>query len=360
MVPEAKVYLRKILLSEDIFDPTITQDPYTFLKEFMSFEHTKLGRKRINGIVVEGIEVDDPRLCLNTFEKLTARLWVDVKSNLPVLIEIDGSANAGAMRQTTVCDRFEWNVPLEPDLFDPDIPDDYVLLAEIRIDNRSEDMAIEGLRNFAGYTDGQYPGSMVLAIAWKEIFQAWHAGINWEQRSPTEQERQQNQSIHSTCLFYARLDKEDRDIAYYGRNVTSEDGDAVLMRWKVSDDQYRVILGNLTAENVTAERLAELENDPEFLAIMQRPREAPKVLGLIGADLSEWPVIKIFPGMPAAEAGLQNGDEVIAVNGEDVSHITTPKDALRLFRGPAGESISLTVNRAEQTLTFELERIPAP
>jgi hypothetical protein len=55
MVPEAKVYLRKILLSEDMFNPTITQDPYTFLKEFMLFKHSKLGRKRINGIAVEGI-----------------------------------------------------------------------------------------------------------------------------------------------------------------------------------------------------------------------------------------------------------------------------------------------------------------
>ena len=73
---------------------------------------------------MEGLEVDDPQLCLNTFEKLTARLWVDVKSNLPVLFEVDCSANVGEMRQTAVFDRFEWNVPLEPDLFDPDIPDE--------------------------------------------------------------------------------------------------------------------------------------------------------------------------------------------------------------------------------------------
>jgi hypothetical protein len=360
MVPEAKVYLRKILLSEDIFDPTITQDPYTFLKEFMSFEHTKLGRKRINGIVVEGIEVDDPQLCLNQFESLTGRLWVDVKTNLPVLFEIDGSANAGQMRQTAVFDRFEWDVPLEPDLFEPDIPDDYVLLAEIKIDNKSEAMAIEGLRNFAGYTDGQYPSSMVLIIAWKEILHAWQASVNWEQRALTEEERQQNQSIHSTCLFYAKLDKQDKDPAYYGNNVTAGDADTVLMRWKVSDDEYRVIFGNLTAKNISAEQLATLENNPVFNAIMQRPRKTIKVQGFIGIDLSQWPTIKAIPEMPAEKAGLQSGDVVIKLGGKDISQIKGPGDALKFLAGPAGKILNITVKRNEQALNFDVERVPRP
>ena len=360
MILEPKLYLRKVLLSEDIFDPTVTQDPYTFLKEFMSFEHTKLGRKRINGIVVEGIEVDDPQLLLNQFEKLTARLWVDVKSNLPVLFEVDCSANAGEMRQTVVCDRFEWNVPLEPDLFDPDIPDDYVLVAQIKTDNKSEPMTIEGLRNFARYTDGQYPSSMVLIIAYKEILHAWQASVNWEQRPLTEKERQQNQSIHSTCLFYARLDKQDQDPAYYGYNVTAGDTDAVLMRWKVSDNEYRVIFGDLTAKNISAEQLAALENDPAFNAIMQRPRKTIKVRGIIGIDISNWPAIEVTPEMPAEKMGLQSGDVVIKVNGKDVSHITTSGDALKVLGGSAGDILSITVKRNEQALDFDVERVPLP
>jgi hypothetical protein len=360
MVPEAKVYLRKILLSEDIFDPTITQDPYTFLKEFMSFEHTKLGLKRINGIVAEGIEVDDPQLCLNQFESLTGRLWVDVKTNLPVLFEIDGSANVGEMRQRAVFDRFEWNVPLEPDLFEPDIPEDYVLLAEIKIDNKSDAMAIEGLRNFARYTGGQYPSSMVLTIAWKEILHAWQASVNWERRPLTEKERQQNQSIHSTCLFYAKLDKQDKDPAYYGNKVTASDTDAVLMRWKVSDDKYRVIYGDLTSENISAAKLAALENNPVFNAIMQRSRKTIKVQGVIGIDISNWPTINVTPDMPAEGAGLQSGDVVIKVGGKDISQIKTPGDALKILVGPAGEILNITVKRNELILDFNVERVPFP
>jgi hypothetical protein len=35
--------------------------------------------------------------------------------------------------------------------------------------------------------------------------------------------------------------------------------EAVLLRWKISDDQYRVIFGDLSTMDVTAEQLAELE-----------------------------------------------------------------------------------------------------
>jgi len=65
--------------------------------------------------------------------------------------------------------------------------------------------------------------------------------------------------VQGACMFYAELVREGKDPAYYGDRVTAEDTDAVLMRWRISDDEYRVIFGDLTAENVTAERLAELE-----------------------------------------------------------------------------------------------------
>ena len=47
---------------------------------------------------------------------------------------------------------------------------------------------------------------------------------------------------------------------YYGDSVGPDNPEAVLLRWKVSDDQYRVILGDLSTLNVNTEELAELEN----------------------------------------------------------------------------------------------------
>ena len=93
---------------------------------------------------------------------------------------------------------------------------------------------------------------------------------------------------------------------------------------------------------------------------MQRPRKTIKVLGVIGIGLSNWPAIKVTPKMPAAKIGLQSGDVVIRVNGEDVSHITTSDDALKVLRGPAGEILSITVKRNEQALDFDVERVPLP
>ena len=41
--------------------------------------------------------------------------------------------------------------------------------------------------------------------------------------------------------------------------ITPKDADKVLMRWKVSDNEYRIIFGDLHAETVTPEKLVELE-----------------------------------------------------------------------------------------------------
>jgi hypothetical protein len=43
--------------------------------------------------------------------------------------------------------------------------------------------------------------------------------------------------------------------------VTPQDADKVLMRWKLSDNQYRVLFGSLHAETVDAQTLAELEKN---------------------------------------------------------------------------------------------------
>jgi hypothetical protein len=60
-------------------------------------------------------------------------------------------------------------------------------------------------------------------------------------------------------MFHSRLQEDKKDPAYYGKTVTPKDADRVLMRWKVSENEYRVIFGDLHAETVAPEKLAELE-----------------------------------------------------------------------------------------------------
>ena len=61
--------------------------------------------------------------------------------------------------------------------------------------------------------------------------------------------------------FYKTLVDGKKDATYYGEFVTPKDADLVLMRWKVSDNEYRVIFGDRQAETVTAEVLKELEKE---------------------------------------------------------------------------------------------------
>jgi hypothetical protein len=65
--------------------------------------------------------------------------------------------------------------------------------------------------------------------------------------------------IRGAARFYADLGIAKNDRAYYGKVVTPKDSDKVLMRWNVSDSEYRVIYGDLHTETVTLEKLAELE-----------------------------------------------------------------------------------------------------
>ena len=66
--------------------------------------------------------------------------------------------------------------------------------------------------------------------------------------------------VQSLGMFYMTLVQEKKEPVYYGDVVGPADADKVLLRWKVSDTEYRVIYGNLTAETVSAEKLAELES----------------------------------------------------------------------------------------------------
>jgi carboxyl-terminal processing protease len=55
-------------------------------------------------------------------------------------------------------------------------------------------------------------------------------------------------------------------------------------------------------------------------------------------------IIRVFDGSPAEEAGLQEGDVIVAVDGVDVTDMIL-NEALLLIRGEAGTTVDLTVIR---------------
>jgi carboxyl-terminal processing protease len=58
-------------------------------------------------------------------------------------------------------------------------------------------------------------------------------------------------------------------------------------------------------------------------------------------------LVSIFDGSPAAAAGLRPGDQIIEVNGEDITDLAQ-EEIIALVRGPAGTEVTLGILRADE------------
>jgi hypothetical protein len=248
VIPEAKMYTRMSFTEEQRQQMAEREkDPREFVKLFLSVDHTELGRKTIDGIEVEGLEVDSPKVGGGMFENAVGRLWVDVKTELPVRMEIEGLSAGGKIQTNMVMDTFRWDEHLNASDFEPNIPSDYILQAETKMPDINEDNMIEGLRFFAELTGGRYPSSMATMTADHEIGEAWQQKYS---RPPTNEELNMFYSLNAACRFYADLLQENKDVTYHGDKVTANDIDDELMRWGISENEYRVIYGDLRVETV--------------------------------------------------------------------------------------------------------------
>jgi hypothetical protein len=249
VLPSKKAYTRGLLSEEQMINYLDYYDPKKMLKKLLSSEYTRLPRKTINGVEVEGIEgilAFEAQYC----ESSMVRFWVNVETELPVLIETEGVAAGGTLQMKGIIDQFEWDVEFEPAVFEPNIPADYALMAEVDLSDNEEN-AVYGLQMFAQLSGGRYPSSLTLLTATKEARKACEQNKDQSQDELDREDWEQVFSIQASCCFYGRLVVEDKDVAYYGKIVTAQDTDKVLLRWKISDGRYRIIFGDLTVENVT-------------------------------------------------------------------------------------------------------------
>jgi outer membrane lipoprotein-sorting protein len=261
VMPDQKKFMKVTGKSPDELRQIADKDdPRVMVRHMMSADYEQLGRDKINGIDVEGIECTGPGIMGGMFENATARLWVEIGTDFPVRIEIEGIAGGGQMELSMVMDDFQWNVELDPALFVPDIPSDYTSM-EMNLPEVNEGTAINGLRFFAELSDGQYPSGLAFTTLIKEITEALVAkyGI---QLAEKEDDYANDATLATTQIlpaasFYAQL--VGKDAVYHGDRVTAENPELVLLRWKVSDGIYRVVFGDLSAGNFSVEELAELE-----------------------------------------------------------------------------------------------------
>ena len=270
IMPKAKKYMQ-IELDDTQLENIQKQnnDPGTMVKQILECERESLGKSTLDGIAVEGFRTTDPAYLGSMAGEVDARIWVDVKTQLPVRTEID--MQMGEMHMHAVAHDFEWNVSVDADEFEPVIPEDYTALSStpLKMPATSEETALQGLRLAADLT-GRYPEQldfMTLTSYTEKLvtgdtpvaqkLRKERAGL--ERKESIAKIAETIMPIQGIGIFYRLLTAERKDPAYYGEIVCPEDKELVLMRWKASDSEYRVIFGDLHAETVTAETLAELE-----------------------------------------------------------------------------------------------------
>ena len=254
-------------------------DEGTYVKRIMKCKHESLGRSTIDGVEVEGFRTTDPNIggfpgIVNP--QVEGKIWVDVKTRMPVRSESLGSGVArtgGRISMHEVLDHFQWDLPLTAAEFEPPaVPNGYVVVADNLLGPITEEGTIQGLKQCVELL-GKYPGDAIIALpggiqsALDGSDSPAATRLKEELKGLTEQDRvnrlmEVGIPLRRVDRFVNGLNAQGKAPAYYGKTVTPKDADKVLLRWKLSDSEYRVVFGDLHAQTVSPERLAELEKAP--------------------------------------------------------------------------------------------------
>ena len=292
IMPEQKQYIQ-MEFSDDLLARMKKQsnDPRQFLRQIVNSKYTDIGKSVIDGVEVEGFETTDPACLGGMAEDVKVTLWVDRKTELPVREEMQYKVNEQMQTDIELYD-FQWYVQVNADEFEPVIPQDYTNpLPNYKMPSFNEESAIDGLK-FCEQILGRYPkkidmmnlmmnmteilgikdsndptGGKAAALKLKEVLKLKEDFKGEMDKLPEEEKTKKimemtmeiMRPVQSLGMFHMTLVQEKKEPAYYGESVTPADTDKVLLRWKVSDSEYRVIFGDLHVETVTPEKLAELE-----------------------------------------------------------------------------------------------------
>jgi hypothetical protein len=258
------------------------EDSLSSLKKVLNSNHESIGRSVIDGVEVEGFrttstdyivkgyEVKGPRITnIKEDPQSEARLWVDVKTLLPVRIEYltsdtyDGGETRFFLQQVDF--NFQWDVSVDASTFEaPPIPEGYAI-QDIFPEPANEENAIEGLEQCVELF-GNYPERIDLTYLWVESEKsdtpaALRLKEELEGLAGLERDNKKMDALKPIrFLNKLYIGLANKDSSYYGKTITPKDTDKILMRWKISDSEYRIIFSDLSAKTVTAEELAELEN----------------------------------------------------------------------------------------------------
>jgi hypothetical protein len=368
--PKQKKY-RRIEFDDDTAEnmwKVASNDPLTFLKRILACKYKSVGRSTIDGIEVEGFQTTDPnffylyigdqagRHLIGDVNQISVKkIWVDTKTRLPVRYDSTGM----------VMQDFQWNIPVDAADFEPIIPDDYTGTVVKSPGHITEETAIQGIKIWVELL-GKYPEIItpfnvtVLRSALEKSETPAAMRLKEEIKGLTEQEKDNRlwdaanaNTIRGLARFYKGLQNDKKDPAYYGKTVTPKDVNKVLMRWKVSDNEYSVIYGDLRVETVTPERLAELEAAfPNEETAIQGLKLLVELIGKYPDPNTNatdsivlWSAIKRMVSNSETPAALQLKEELKGLTEEEINNKL--EDFLMPIRGLIGFCIGLERDKKE-------------
>jgi outer membrane lipoprotein-sorting protein len=221
------------------------------LRKLTTEADRELGQITIDGVEAVGYEISGKTLGLGAVDEARSELWVDANTRLPVryVTEVPGMQPGTTL--TLVYDQFEWDKPLDPQLFEPEIPPDFARL-DATIPVLDEAALLDALAKFAELT-GRYPTTMsmptIVGALASETASRAAAGEELDQQTLV----QESVEIGAGCAFYQKLANNGHTPEYYGATVQPGDANSVLLRWKLDEHQWRVIYGDLSSETVAAD-----------------------------------------------------------------------------------------------------------
>jgi hypothetical protein len=182
-------------------------------------------------------------------EAAYAELWVDSQTRLPVKFMLSMPMPDQDMPLIMMYDQFEWDVPLEPSLFEPQLGEDYTEV-DARLARPSEAALLNALRLIAKWTD-EYPPDLSPV----SVLGRLHTMVPESKLADFDKLGQAGLirlgvEIGGGTMYYMKLVREGHEPEYFGDQVTPADADKVLMRWKLDDGHTRVIYGDLRAETL--------------------------------------------------------------------------------------------------------------
>ena len=209
------------------------RDPDAFLKKLTQLTEDaseSLGPDRIDGRDVVGFEISPAQLELGGREA-SVQLFVDAETTLPVLLRVNMPGPEPGSHMEVLYDQFEWDTPLETELFEPTIPEGYIEI-NIQLPPKDEETLIEALRMYAELSGGSYPDDFdaVQLVTKAARLVGEQLVANGEIPTPGSATYrtlyQKIMGVGSAIEFHQRLVLEGRDPQYFGREVTADDAQA--------------------------------------------------------------------------------------------------------------------------------------